>query len=91
MSDKLSWRDIFINRLIECDFSADESQMIYLVEMEARTFFDYDGIIPSSLMLQNIEQDGREIKYFWESNSAEAQCPYCEMLSTRPSNDYYTI
>jgi len=42
-------------------------------------------------MLQNIEQDGREIKYFWESNSAEAQCPYCEMLSTRPSNDYYTI
>lgn len=89
MSDKLSWRNVFINRLIKRDFSAEESQMIYLAEMEARTFFDFDGIIPSSLMLQNIEQDKKEIKYFWESNSVEAQCPYCEMLSTRPSNDYY--
>ncbi len=90
MSDKLSWRDIFINQLMKRDFSVEESQMIYLAEMEARTFFDFNGIMPSCLMLQNIEQNGKEIKYFWESISAEAQCSYCERLSTRPSNDYYT-
>ena len=90
MSVKLSWRNIFLNRLIEHDFSAEESQMIYLAEMEARTFFDFDGIVPGCLLLQNIEQDEKEIKYFWQSNSVEALCPFCEMLSARPSSDYYT-
>jgi len=41
-------------------------------------------------VLQNIEQDKKEIKYFWQSNSVEALCPFCEMLSARSSKDYYT-
>jgi C4-type Zn-finger protein len=90
MSDKLSWKDVLINQLIKGGFSKEESQLVYLVEMEARKFFDFDGIVPSCLMLQNIEQDKKEIQYFWESNSVEAQCPFCGTLSTRPSNDYYT-
>jgi gas vesicle protein len=86
----LSWKDVLINQLIKGGFSKEESQLAYLAEMEARKFFDFDGIVPSCLMLQNIEQDKKEIQYFWESNSVEAQCPFCGTLSTRQSNDYYT-
>ncbi|WP_028306877.1 transposase [Desulfitibacter alkalitolerans] len=90
MSGKLSWKDVLINRLIKGGFSKEESHSVYLVEMEARKFFDFDGIVPSSLMLQNIEQDKKEMQYFWESNSVDALCPFCGTLSTRPSSDYYT-
>jgi len=56
MSVKLSWRNIFLNRLIEHDFSAEESQMIYLAEMEARTFFDFDGIVPGCLCCRTLSR-----------------------------------
>jgi len=66
--------------------------LFYLVEMEARRFFDFDGIVPSCLMLQNIEQDKKEIQYFWECNSVEAQCPFCGILNysfiSIPSDPY---
>ncbi|MBS4020884.1 MAG: hypothetical protein KGZ79_00480, partial [Dethiobacter sp.] len=90
MSGKLSWKDVLINQLIKSGFSKEESHSVYLVEMEARKYFDFDGIVPSCLMLQNIEQDEKEIRYFWESKSVETQCPYCGTLSTRLSGDYYT-
>jgi hypothetical protein len=90
MSDKLNWKDVLINQLIKGGFSKEESQMVYLIEMEARKFFDFDGIVPGCLKLQNIEQDEVAIKYFWKSNSVEAECPFCGTLSTRLSNNYYT-
>ena len=90
MSEKLSWKDVLINQLIKGGFSKEESQMVYLAEMEARTFFEFDGIVPGYLMLQNIVQDKKGIQYFWESKSMKAECPFCGKLSTRPSKDYYT-
>lgn len=90
MSEKLSWKDVLINRLIKGGFSKEESQTAYLIEMEARKFFDFDGVVPSCLTLQNIVQDQTEIQYFWESESMEAKCPFCGTPSTVPSKDYYT-
>lgn len=90
MSEKLSWKDVLIKQLIKVGCGKEESQLIYLTEMEARKFFDFEGVIPDCLMLQNIEQDKKEIQYFWESNSTEAQCPFCKIESIKPSNDYYT-
>jgi len=90
MSKKMSWKDVLINRLITGGFSREESQMVYLIEMEARKYFDFDGIVPNSLMLQNIVKEEAEIKYFWESESMEAECPFCRTRSTIPSNNYYT-
>lgn len=89
MSSELNWKDLFMGQLSKRGFDQEEAQSIYLAEMEARTFFDFNGILPDLFMLQNIEQDSNEIRYYWESHSMEAQCPSCHLLSKTPSNDYY--
>ena len=57
--------------------------------MEARTFFDFDGIVPEFLVLQNIERDNEKIQYYWESHSNEATCPFCDTVSNKECKDYY--
>ncbi len=90
MSDKCSWKDIFMNRLVTHGVEEENAQRVYLAEMEARAFFDFGGIVPGCLLLQNIERDCKGIRYFWESGSKESQCPFCNTQSTRPNGDYYT-
>lgn len=90
MSDTWSWRNVFFDRLLSCGLNEENAQQIYLAEMEARTFFDFNGIMPSCLMLQNIEQNNKEIRYFWQSYSKEAQCPFCETTSSAHLGDFYT-
>jgi len=60
MLDKLSWKDVLINQLIKSGFSKEESHSVYLVEMGARKFFDFNGIVPDCIMLQNIARDNKE-------------------------------
>jgi len=31
-----------------------------------------------------------QIRYFWTSNSVQARCPSCQVLSTTACHDYYT-
>jgi len=38
--------------------------------MEARTFFDFGGIVPDFLILQNIEHDNKKLQYYWNSRSS---------------------
>lgn len=90
MSSELDWKEVFIGQLARDGFDQEGAQTIYLAEMEARTFFDFDGILPGFFLLQNIERDSSEVRYFWESHSREAVCPCCQILSTTPNNDYYT-
>ena len=89
MSTK-DWNSVFSAALQRGCFDKAQIQQIYKIEMEARAFFDFAGIIPDSLELQNIERDGNKIIYYWLSRSSEAKCPSCGKLSNEECKDYYT-
>lgn len=86
---KLDWFSVLSAALHKEHFSPTEIQQIYRIEMEARTFFDFGGVVPEFLLLQNIDRDHKEINYYWESRSTEAICPFCGTLSKKKSNEYY--
>ena len=90
MANIVNWKNVFVDRMIKAGVSPEESQKIYQIEMGARSFFDFNGIVPSCFLLQNIEQDPEKIYYYWESRSVEARCPFCGTISIKPSKDYYT-
>lgn len=90
MATRLNWKNVFVDRMIQAGVSPEESQKIYQIEMGARSFFDFNGIVPGCFLLQNIEQDPERIYYYWESRSVEAKCPFCGTMSLKPSKDYYT-
>lgn len=54
------WYGIFSTALHKECFTQGEIQQIYKIEMEVRTFFDFGGIVPSFLILQNIERDSKK-------------------------------
>ena len=84
------WNSVFSAALQRICFDTAQIQQIYKIEMEARAFFDFTGIIPNSLELQNIERDGNKIIYYWLSRSSESKCPSCGKLSNEECKDYYT-
>ena len=84
------WHDVFSTALHSECFTQVEIQQIYKIEMEARTFFDFAGIVPDFLILQNIERDSQKIQYYWESRSIEAICPFCGTMSNKECKDYFT-
>ena len=86
---KLDWHSVLSAALHREQFSQVEIQQIYRIEMEARTFFDFGGIVPDFLLLQNIDRDNKEIHYYWASRSTEAICPLCGTLSTKERKEYY--
>ena len=88
MSTK-DWYGIFSTALQKECFTQGEIQQIYKIEMEARTFFDFGGIVPDFLILQNIERDSKKIQYYWASRSSEAMCPFCGMTSNKECKDYF--
>lgn len=88
MSTK-NWHDIFSTALQKEYFTQGEIQQIYKIEMEARTFFDFGGLIPDFLFLQNVERGGRKIQYYWDSRSTEAKCPFCGTTSNKECKDYF--
>ncbi len=84
-----NWFNVFSTALHEARFSPGEILQIYKTEMAARTFFDFDGIVPEFLVLQNIEKDCGKIQYFWQSQSNEATCPFCATISNKECKDYF--
>lgn len=83
------WYGIFSTAIHKACFTQGEIQQIYKIEMEARTFFDFGGIVPDFLILQNIERDSKKIRYYWDSRSSEAMCPFCSMMSNKECKDYF--
>ena len=58
-----NWYSIFATALHKECFTQGEIHQIYKIEMEVRTFFDFAGIVPDFLILQNIERDSNKIQY----------------------------
>jgi hypothetical protein len=86
----VKWEDVFTRAYSEYGYELEEIAAIYRIEMDARAFFDYGGIVPDCLKLQGIEKDAKEIRYYWNSCSTQAACPYCGHMSKVPANEYYT-
>ena len=86
---KKDWYSVLTAALHGEHFSQAEIQQIYKIEMESRTFFDFGGIVPDFLILQNIDRDSKGIQYFWDSRSSEAICPFCATMSKKECKDYF--
>jgi hypothetical protein len=86
----MNWKDLYTEAFAENGFENDEIAKIYRIEMDVMAYFNFGGIVPESLKLQNIEKDGKETRYFWESRSTHARCPFCGEESSIPAKDYYT-
>lgn len=84
-----NWFNVFSTALHKENFTPGDILQIYKTEMETRTFFDFDGVIPEFLSLQNIERDNKKIQYYWVSQSTEAICPFCGTISNKECKDYY--
>lgn len=82
------WAGVFASTL-EQVFRPETVQQIYQVEMQARTFFEWEGIVPPFLVLQNIEREDHQIRYYGVSRSQTAACPFCGTLSTAARHDYF--
>lgn len=82
------WSDVLTSALQRGAFAPHEIDQIYLLEMEARTFFEWGGIMPDFLVLQNIERDDTRIQYDWASRSRDAVCPFCGTISQTPAHEY---
>ena len=82
------WAGVFSTALQNA-FPPEIVQQIYQLEMEARTFFEWEGIVPEFLVLQNIERDDHQIRYYWVSRSQDAVCPFCGARSTAARRDYF--
>ena len=83
------WSRVLSAALQHADLSPDQIGQIYKLEMEARTFFDWGGIVPDFLVLQNIERDDARIQYDWASRSQDAVCPFCGTPSHMPAHEYF--
>ena len=84
-----NWYSVFSAALHRECFTQGEILQIYKTEMEARTFFDFDGIVPEFLVLQNIERNSKKIQYYWDSHSSEAMCPFCGTMSNKECKDFF--
>lgn len=82
------WSRVFSTAL-QGDFTPEEIQQIYQLEMEARSFFDWSNIVPEFLSLQNIKRDSEQIQYYWASRFREAVCPFCGTTSHTMCHDYF--
>ena len=74
---------------LENVFRPETVQQIYQLEMQARTFFEWEGIVPPFLVRQNMDRDEHQIRYYWVSGSQNAVCPFCGTLSTTARNDSF--
>ena len=89
MEDILNWKDMFVAKFDSNGFEQESIELAYRLEMELRGFFDFDGVIPLCLSLQNIERTESKIDYYWESISMEAVCPQCANVSDHFVGDFY--
>jgi transposase len=69
-------------------YSEEDTQRLFLLIMEATKYFQFEGIIPSCMKLENIERDEEAIRYHWRSQSEQAECPDCHEVSKHLRKDY---
>ena len=83
-----SWEKLLCESLMDQGYSSDEARAMFLIEMKARKFFQFENVIPECLELENIERNDKEIRYYWSSNSGHAECPNCQTISHNERKDY---
>jgi hypothetical protein len=93
MEMKINWRDFFQGKLADGGYGKADVQTIYRLEMDARAFFDFGDIMPEWMQLQNIERDGKELRFKWVSRSSTGKCPTCgrESASATGLLDFKTV
>ena len=55
--ERQTWSNVLSAALARGSFSPNEIARIYQLEMEARTFFEWAGIVPDFLVLHNLERE----------------------------------
>ena len=85
---KKSLREIIFASLDRNGYCTEEAQRLFLLEMQAIKFFQFENVIPSCMELENIERDEKAISYYWNSRSVQAECPKCHRISRRERKDY---
>ena len=83
-----SWKKLLYESLMDQGYSSDEARAMFLIEMKARKYFQFENVIPECLELENIERNDKEIRYYWSSNSDHAECPDCHTISHNERKDY---
>ncbi len=83
-----TWANVFSAALHHAALSPETIAQIYQLEMQARTFFEWEGIVPTFLVLQNIEREDGYFQYHWVSRSDTATCPQCDTVSQMPAREY---
>lgn len=86
--ERQTWSNVLSAALARGSFSPNEIARIYQLEMEARTFFEWAGIVPDFLVLHNMEREDTRIRYDWASRSRNAVCPRCDTTSQTPAHEY---
>jgi transposase len=93
MSTEKNWKDLFFKKHSDNGYHQEEIEQLYVYDMELQAFFDFGGIMPSCLKLQNkIRDEGKtkQLTFFWKSYSTEANCPFCGKTSHKRCKDYFT-
>jgi transposase len=85
---KKNWKELISRTLEENGYCSVEAQNVFLLEMKALKYFKFEDVMPQCLELENIERDEKEIRYYWKSNSNEAECPNCHTVSRRERKDF---
>ena len=87
MSSK-SLRELIGKSLELNGYDSEEVQQIFLLEMKALKYFQFEDIIPACMELENVESDEKATHYYWSSHSGQAECPNCHALSQHKRKDY---
>jgi transposase len=85
---KKSWKELLSGSLERIGYDSIEAHGIFLLEMELLKYFQFEGVMPECLKLENVERDEKEIRYYWKSNSDKAECPDCHTVSQRERKDF---
>jgi len=83
-----NWKELFNESIINQGYNSEEAMRIFLIEMAATKYFLFGNVMPECLELENIERDGKEIRYYWSSKSSHATCPNCHTESQNERKDY---
>jgi transposase len=83
-----SFSELISQGLEKNGYSAEEAQKIFLLEMKVTKYFQFEGVIPECMELENIERDEKSIHYYWSSHSEHAECPKCHKISQHERHDY---
>ena len=82
-------RELICQSLELNGYDPEEAQRIFLLEMGAVRYFQFEGVMPACIDLENIERDEKAIRYYWSSHSDQAECPKCHEISRHERKDFF--